>query len=78
MLTFFSPSRVIFFFLPISFVLNLILKRVRSEGEIALATAYSGIAATMLQGGRTIHSRQVTLFGGRVPKTWLTSHPPPF
>ena len=34
---------------------NLILAKLRSKGKIALATASSGIAAT-LSGGRTLHS----------------------
>ena len=36
---------------------NLLLKKVRSQGQVALATAVSGIAATLLDNGRTIHSR---------------------
>ena len=36
--------------------MNLILASVRNEGEIALAIASSGIAATLLAGGRTAHS----------------------
>ncbi|XP_076031107.1 ATP-dependent DNA helicase Pif1-like [Oratosquilla oratoria] len=39
-----------------SFVLNIILDRVRSTGKIALAVASSGIAATVLHGGRTAHN----------------------
>ena len=39
-----------------TFVINLILAKLRSEGKIALATASSGIAATLLTGGRTFHS----------------------
>ena len=39
-----------------SFVLNLLLDYVRSKGMIALAVASSGIAATVLHGGRTAHS----------------------
>jgi ATP-dependent DNA helicase PIF1 len=39
-----------------SFVINTILKKIRSGGKIVLATASSGIAATLLQGGRTLHS----------------------
>ena len=38
-----------------TFLVNLILSTVRSQGKIALATASSGIAATLLQGGRTMH-----------------------
>ncbi|GFQ65014.1 ATP-dependent DNA helicase [Trichonephila clavata] len=36
-----------------TFLLNLILEKVRESGEIALALASSGIAATLLTGGRT-------------------------
>ena len=36
-----------------TFLINLILAKLRSEGNIALATASSGIAATLLTGGRT-------------------------
>ena len=39
-----------------TFLINLILAKLRSEGKIALATASSGIAATLLIGGRTLHS----------------------
>ena len=39
-----------------TFLINLILAKIRSEGKIALATASSGIAATLLIGGRTLHS----------------------
>lgn len=39
-----------------TFIINLILATIRSTGKIVLATASSGIAATLLQGGRTIHS----------------------
>ncbi|KAI3900737.1 hypothetical protein MKW92_036312, partial [Papaver armeniacum] len=34
-----------------------ILAYLRTEGHIAIATATSGIAATMMPGGRTAHSR---------------------
>ena len=40
-----------------TFVLNTLLSYVRGKGEVALAVATSGIAATLLQGGRTAHSR---------------------
>jgi hypothetical protein len=40
-----------------TFVENLILARIRSQGHIALAVASSGIAAILLDGGRTSHSR---------------------
>jgi hypothetical protein len=36
---------------------NLLLAKVRREGDIALAVASSGIAALLLEGGRTAHSR---------------------
>ena len=39
-----------------TFLINLILAKLRSEGKTALATASSGIAATLLTGGRTLHS----------------------
>ena len=39
-----------------TFLINLILAKIRSEGKIALATASSGIAATLLTGGHTLHS----------------------
>jgi len=40
-----------------TFVINLTLAKVRSQGQIALAVASSGIAATLLDGGTTAHSR---------------------
>ena len=40
-----------------NFLYNTILAKVRSQGQIALAMASSGIAALLLQGGRTVHSR---------------------
>jgi hypothetical protein len=39
-----------------TFLINLILAKIRSQGKIAIAVASSGIAATLLQGGRTAHS----------------------
>jgi hypothetical protein len=39
-----------------TFIIQLILAKVRSDSKIALATASSGIAATLLPGGRTAHS----------------------
>jgi hypothetical protein len=39
-----------------TFILNLLLAKVRKQKEIALAVASSGIAATLLEGGRTAHS----------------------
>ena len=40
----------------ITFLTNLILAKVRLEGSIAIAVASSGIAATLLDGGKTAHS----------------------
>ena len=40
-----------------TFLLSLILAKVRSDNKIALATAMSGIAATLLPNGHTLHSR---------------------
>jgi hypothetical protein len=40
-----------------TFVENLILAKVRSSGGVALSVASSGIAAILLNGGRTSHSR---------------------
>lgn len=39
-----------------TFLISLILAKVRSNGNVALALASSGIAATLLDGGRTAHS----------------------
>ena len=39
------------------FIVNTVLATFHSRTEIALATASSGIAATLLSGGRTLHSR---------------------
>ena len=39
-----------------TFLINLILAKLQLEDKIALATASSGIAATLLTGGRTLHS----------------------
>ena len=39
-----------------TFLINLISAKLRSEGMIALATESSGIAATLLTRGRTLHS----------------------
>ena len=39
-----------------TFLLNLLLAKVRQMGKIAVAVAFSGIAATLLSGGRTAHS----------------------
>ena len=40
-----------------TYVFNTLLAAVRSQGLVALAVAFSGIAATLLDGGRTYHSR---------------------
>ncbi|KAF0712143.1 ATP-dependent DNA helicase PIF1-like [Aphis craccivora] len=39
-----------------SFLINLLLAQIRSSSKIVLAAASSGIAATLLSGGRTAHS----------------------
>ena len=39
-----------------TFLLNLILRKIRSEKKIALAVATSGLAAILLDGGTTAHS----------------------
>ena len=36
---------------------NTVLQRVRNDSKVAIAVASSGIAAILLQGGRTAHSR---------------------
>jgi hypothetical protein len=40
-----------------TFLYNKLLAKVRCEGDIALSVASSGIAALLLEGGRTAHSR---------------------
>ena len=40
-----------------TYTLNLILAAVRAQKKVALATATSGIAVTLLDNGRTVHSR---------------------
>lgn len=40
-----------------TYMLNLTLAAVRAQKKVALATATSGIAATLLDNGRTVHSR---------------------
>jgi len=39
-----------------TFVINLLLAKIRQQSRIAIAVASSGIAATLLHGGRTAHS----------------------
>ena len=40
-----------------TFLFNMLLAKVRSKGDVALAVVSSGIAALLLDGGRTAHSR---------------------
>ena len=40
-----------------TFLTTTVLAKIRSEGQVAPATATSGIAATLLPNGRTLHSR---------------------
>ncbi|MCP3882687.1 MAG: AAA family ATPase [Sulfitobacter sp.] len=46
-----------------TFLYEALLNHIRGQGEIALACAWSGIAAVLLEGGRTCHAR----FGLPVP-----------
>ncbi|XP_044591373.1 uncharacterized protein LOC123269604 [Cotesia glomerata] len=39
-----------------TFLINLLLSKIRSENKIAIAVASSGIAATLIDGGKTAHS----------------------
>ncbi len=39
-----------------TFVINLLLAKIRQQSKIAISVASSGIAATLLHGGRTAHS----------------------
>ena len=39
-----------------TFVINLILPKIRQQSKVAIAMASSGIATTLLHGGRTAHS----------------------
>lgn len=39
-----------------TFLISMLLAKIRSQNEVALALASSGIAATLLEGGRTAHS----------------------
>jgi len=48
-----------------TFLYKALLAKVRSEGLIAIATATSGIAASLLPGGRTAHSSKVFKAVGR-------------
>ena len=55
--------QVVFFFLERfggtgkTYLINLVLAKIRADGGIALSTASSGIATTLLEGGTTAHSR---------------------
>ena len=40
-----------------TYLYKALLAKIRSLGEIAIATATSGIAASIMPGGRTAHSR---------------------
>ena len=40
-----------------TFLLSTLLQQVRKSGKIAVATAFTGIAAILLPGGRTLHSK---------------------
>ena len=40
-----------------TFIINTLLDKVRSQGNIALATASSGVASKLLSNGTTVHSR---------------------
>ena len=40
-----------------TFTFNALLAAVRGRGQVALAVATSGIAATLMEGGRTAHNR---------------------
>ena len=46
-----------------TFVEKALLHHVRGQGKIALACVWSGVAATLLEGGRTCHG----IFGFPVP-----------
>ncbi|GBP60481.1 hypothetical protein EVAR_37517_1 [Eumeta japonica] len=39
-----------------TFLINLLLAKIRSDKNIAIAVAFSGIAATLIDGGKTAHS----------------------
>ncbi len=40
-----------------TFVLNTLMSHIRGEGDIALASAFCGVAALLLEGGCTVHKR---------------------
>jgi len=60
-----------------TFLLNLILAEIRSKNEIALAVASSGIASTLLDGGRTAHSALKLPLNVNHTKTPTCNIPPP-
>lgn len=39
-----------------AFLISLLVAKIRSKGKICLAAASSGIAATLLEGGKTAHA----------------------
>ena len=53
-----------------TFLIETILATIRSEGKIAIATASSGLAATLITGGRTVHS------AFKIPLDLTRSHQP--
>ena len=57
-----------------TFVETALLHYVRGHGHVGLACAWSGVAATLLAGGRTCHST----FGFPVPKKQHRVSPPRF
>ncbi len=63
-----------------TFLYKSLLATVRARGDIALAVASSGIAALLLQGGRTAHSRlkiPIPVHSSSVCR-WLPPHVPAF
>ncbi|GBP48664.1 hypothetical protein EVAR_103029_1 [Eumeta japonica] len=51
------------------FIISLILATIRSEQKIELALASSGIAPTLLEGGRTAHSKTVEVLAKLIPRS---------
>ena len=54
-----------------TFLLCTLLDKLRKDGHIAVATAYTGIAAILLPGGRTLHSRMKIPIDGLTEETIL-------
>ena len=54
-----------------TFVANALLSFVRANGHVAMPVAASGIAALLLDGGRTVHSRMNLLQGSAAVLTLL-------